>query len=201
MSAGDKEIAAASDGPTGRVSSPPPATAPRRASPAAARPSTPPPAEVAAPPPLESTPIVPAVPERVTPTAAALPPLTFSAQTVLVDGGRPRQRDTSVRVADGAVTVAGSDTKVVTAVPFDAVVGFTYSKSKQPLWNSPLGPSEIVHLDGGAFGFLKGDQHWVSLRTDTMSLVLRVREQDSQRIIVGLEERLGKRVERVSDEK
>ena len=77
----------------------------------------------------------------------------------------------------------------------------TYSNSKQPMWNTPQGPAEIAHLDGGAFGFLKGDQNWVSLRTDTMSLVLRVRDQDSRRVIDALEERIGKKVERVDGRK
>jgi hypothetical protein len=82
-------------------------------------------------------------------------------------------------------------------MPFASVVGFTYSNSRQPLWNSPQGPAEIVHIDGGAFGFLRGDQHWVSLRTDRMSLVLRVRDQESRRIVLGIEERLGRKVETV----
>jgi hypothetical protein len=154
--------------------------------------------------PLESRPFTPTATVDTAvaaPAAAALPPLVFSAQTVLVDGGKPRQRDTTVQVANGAVTIAGKDTKVVTTVPLGSVVGFTYSNSKQPMWNSPNGPAEIVHLDGGAFGIFKGDQHWVSLRTDNLSLVWRVREQDSQRIVAGIEERLGKKVERISEPK
>ena len=41
----------------------------------------------------------------------------------------------------------------------------------------------------------------VSLRTDNLSLVWRVREQDSRRIVAGIEERLGKKVERISEPK
>ena len=116
-----------------------------------------------------------------------------------MEGGRNRQRDTTVQVGNGVVTVTDKDQKVVTTMPFTDVVGFTYSNSKQPMWNSPQGPAEIAHLDGGAFGFLRGDQHWVSLRTENMSLVLRVRDQESRRIVLGIEERLGRKVERVED--
>jgi serine/threonine-protein kinase len=130
-------------------------------------------------------------------TAPALPPLLFEAQTVVVEDGRNRQRETKVQVGNGTVTVTDKDDNVVTTMPFASVVGFTYSNSRQPLWNSPQGPAEIVHIDGGAFGFLRGDQHWVSLRTDRMSLVLRVRDQESRRIVLGIEERLGRKVETV----
>ena len=126
-----------------------------------------------------------------------LPPFTFGAQTIVVDGDKHRQRDTTGELKDGVVSVVGKDTPFSTRVPFAGIVGFTFSKSKQPLWNTPQGPAEIAHLEGGAFGFLRGDQNWVSLRTDTMSLVLRVRDQDARKVIAALEERIGRKVERV----
>ena len=199
------DVAPAADGSSGRASSPGTQASGARRSPTVARGSTPPAgAGEPAVAPLESRPFTPTATVDTAvaaPAAAALPPLVFSAQTVLVDGGKPRQRDTTVQVANGAVTIAGKDTKVVTTVPLGSVVGFTVPNSKQPMWNSPNGPAEIVHLDGGAFGIFKGDQHWVSLRTDNLSLVWRVREQDSQRIVAGIEERLGKKVERISEPK
>lgn len=126
-----------------------------------------------------------------------LPPFRFAAQTVVAEDGKLRRRDTTVELADGAVSVVGNDSAFSTVVPLAGIVGFTYSRSKQPLWNTPQGPAEIAHVDGGAFGFLRGDQDWVSLRTDRMSLVLRVREQDARKVIAALEERLGRTVERV----
>jgi len=164
--------------------------------PLADAPTPPSPTEVSPPPAAVNT------PETAAPTgAAALPPFQFNAQTVVVEGGKNRQRDTSVELANGLVTVKGKDSKLVTTVAYDAVVGFTYSNSKQPMWNTPQGPAEIVHIDGGAFGFFKGDQHWVSLRTEGMSLVLRVRDEDSRKVIAAFEARIGKPVERVSDRK
>lgn len=59
----------------------------------------------------------------------------------------------------------------------------------------------MAHLDGGAFGFLKGDQHWVSLRTGALSLVLRLRDQDSRRVLLALEERTGRKVDIVAERK
>lgn len=134
-----------------------------------------------------------------TAAALALPPVTFRAQTVVVEDGKNRQRDTNVEMANGVITVTEKDNKLVTSIPYSAIVGLTYSNSKQPLWNTAQGPAEIAHLDGGAFGFLRGDQHWVSIRTDAMSLVWRVREQDSRRVILAIEERTGKKVDVVKE--
>ncbi len=160
---------------------------------------TPPAVEPAAAPAAASTAAAEPEPPAPAPEAAApvLPPFRFGAQAVVADGGKHRQRETTVELADGAASVVGKDSTFSTVVPLAAVVGFSYSNSKQPLWNSPQGPAEIAHLDGGAFGFLRGDQHWVSLRTDSMSLVLRVREQDARKVITALEERIGRKVDRV----
>jgi serine/threonine-protein kinase len=211
--------AAPSDSPAASTAPAAPAAVPVAAGKEAGEPASKP--SAAAGPPGSSTPPAsapslaaapsPAIPSAASPTppaepaaasaAALLPPVTFSAQTVVVEGGKNRQRDTNVQLANGIVTVTGKDNKVMITVPYESVVGVTYSNSKQPMWNTPEGPAEVVHLDGGAFGFLKGDQHWVSMRTDSMSLVLRVRDSDSRRVINAIEERIGKKVETVDDRK
>ncbi len=73
--------------------------------------------------------------------------------------------------------------------------------SKQPLQASPSGPVALAKLEGGTFGFLRGDQHWVILRSEALPqpLVLRVREQDSNRVVLAIEERTGKTVEKLTD--
>jgi serine/threonine-protein kinase len=143
-----------------------------------------------------------AKPAKKKPVAAvSFPPFVFTAKTVMVEAGKDREHDTEVRLGNGAVTVTEKGNKLVTTMPFDAVVGFTYSSSKQPLWNTPQGPAEIAHVETGAFGFLKGGHSWVSLRTNNQSLVLHVRDEETSRIIAALEERTGRKVERVVERK
>ena len=203
MPATGNGVPVATNGASGAAAAPRPAAS--RPAPKAEVPPPAPPAEATTPPPATAVTPPPAIvntPESTVPAgAAAMPPVVFSAQTVVVEGGKNRQRDTNVELANGLVTVKGKNNKLVTTVPYDAVVGFTYSNSKQPMWNTPQGPAEIVHIDGGAFGFFKGDQHWVSLRTDGMSLVLHLRDEDSRKVIAAFEERIGKPVERVSERK
>ncbi len=133
--------------------------------------------------------------------AISLPPFVFNAKTVVVEAGKAREHDTEVHLGNGAATVTEKGNKLVTTMPFGAVVGFTYSSSKQPLWNTPQGPAEIAHVDTGAFGFLKGGHSWVSLRTKDQSLVLHVRDEETSRIIAALEARTGRKVERVVERK
>ncbi|HUR34064.1 MAG TPA: serine/threonine-protein kinase [Vicinamibacterales bacterium] len=189
-------------GTNGSTDAPKPPTRAARTTPPQPTAAAPPPLVVAAaPPPAPLPPAVPAAPSEAEVAAArmaALPPVIFSAQVVITENGRNRQRDTNVRLANGEIIVTSKDNAPVLTVPLTSIVGATYSNSKQPMWNTPQGPAEVVHLDSGAFGFLRGDQHWVSLRTEAMSLVLRVREQDSRRVVAALEERTGKKVEHVA---
>lgn len=66
---------------------------------------------------------------------------------------------------------------------------------------SPSGPVELAKLEGGTSGFLRGDQHWVILRSEALPqpLVLHVREQDSNRVVLAIGERTGKTVEKLTD--
>src|SRR4029077_4288902 len=83
-------------------------------------------------------------------------PLKFEAKAIVADGDKRRERDASVVVADGAVTVLQNSERVLYSIPIPSITGLTYSNSKQPLWNSPNGPAEAMRVESGAFGFLKG---------------------------------------------
>ncbi len=117
------------------------------------------------------------------------------------DGEKPRERDATVRLADGQVTVTAQDHAVLSALPYDAVLSVIYSKAKQPLWDAPGGAIPIQRIDGGAFGFLKGGRHWVSLRTKERFVVLRVDEDQVARVLSAIEERAGKTTVRVAEPK
>jgi hypothetical protein len=89
----------------------------------------------------------------------------------------------------------------VTSVPYRSLLGINYSSSKQPLWRSPSGPAQAVKVDGGALRFLKGSRNWLVLRTSATTLVLRVDDGDLRRVMSGIEERTGIKVERVAEGK
>ena len=128
-------------------------------------------------------------------------PIQFLAKILVKDNDKPRERDATVRLAEGQVTVTAQDRTILSALPYDAVLSVIYSKSKQPLWDAPGGAVPIQRLEGGAFGFLKGGRHWVSLRTKERFIVLRVEENQVPSVLSAIEERTGKTTVRVAEPK
>src|SRR5262245_48258323 len=179
---------------------------------------TPPPLEIApAPLVLPPAPAAPRAPSRPAPAATAEPvapagparaglvttPFRFDARAVVADGDKRRERDATVVVADGTVTVTEKEKngKALYTVPIDSVVGMTYSNSRQPLWNSPSGPAEAMKVEAGAFGFLKGGRNWFGLQTKESLLVLRVDDEWVGRVTAGLQERTGLSLQRLVEPK
>jgi serine/threonine-protein kinase len=194
---------------TGAVSAAPTTTTP-----------TPPPLEIAPPPlvlpaapapprtPARPTSATPAIAEPAAPSAPAraavlTTPFRFDARAVVADGDKRRERDATVLVADGTVTVTDKDKNgtALYTIPVDAVIGMTYSNSRQPLWNSPSGPAEAMKVEAGAFGFLKGGRNWFGLLTKDSLLVLRVDDEAVGRVTAGLQERTGLTLQRLAEPK
>jgi len=167
--------------------------------PRAARGTAPPPPEPPpAPAPAEAP---PPVVVAATPSKPVVAPVQFRAKILVKQDDKSRERDATVRLADGQVTVTGPDRTIVGALPYEAVLSVIYSKSKQPLWDGPAGATPIQQVDGGAFGFLKGGRHWVSLRSKERFIVLRVEENQVASVLSLIEERTGKTTVRVAEPK
>ena len=143
----------------------------------------------------------PEAPAPVAPAPKAIvAPMTFAAKALVKDGDKPRERDASVRLADGQVTVIGQDRTILSTLAFDTVQSVIYSKSKQPLWNAPAGATPIERVEAGAFGFMKV-RHWVSLRTKERFVVMRIEESQVSDVLSALEERTGKTTVRLEEPK
>jgi serine/threonine protein kinase len=134
--------------------------------------------------------------------AETLPPITFSAKTLVDAGGRTRERDAHVVLADGAITVTGDDGAVepLHALGYEEVVSITYSRGRDPMWNSPEGPRMVKKVSSGTLAKLGifVERHWVSLQTahDTF-VVLRFSDELVTKALEALEERTGRTPERV----
>jgi len=181
----------------------PPGTTPPAGTrpPRAARGTAPPPPEPPpAPAPAPAEPPPPVI-VATTPPKPVVAPVQFRAKVLVKEDDKSRERDATVRLAEGQVTVTGSDRAIVGALPYEAVLSVIYSKSKQPLWDGPAGATPIQQVDGGAFGFLKGGRHWVSLRTKERFIVLRVEENQVASVLSLIEERTGRTTVRVAEPK
>lgn len=146
-------------------------------------------------------PPAPPPPPVIVATTPVKPAVQFRAKLLVKEDDKSRERDATVRLADGQVTVSGPDRAILSAMPYDAVISVIYSKSKQPLWDGPAGATPIQQIDGGAFGFFKGGRHWVSLRTKERFIVLRVEENQVASVLSVIEDRTGKTTVRVAEPK
>jgi len=129
------------------------------------------------------------------------PPFFFDAKTVVAEGGKNREHDTKILLASGKLTVTEGNDRLVTTVAFADIVGISVSSSRQPMWNSPQGPAEMMKVEAGKLGFFKGGRNWLGVRTADTSLVIRVDDQDLKKVIAAIEERTGKKVARVVERK
>lgn len=120
---------------------------------------------------------------------------------LVTEGEKSRERDATVRLADGQVTVTARDQTILSTLPYDTLLSVIYSKSKQPLWDAPGGAIPIQRIEGGAFGFLKGGRHWVSLRTKERFVVLRVDENQVTGVLSAIQDRTGKPTVRLAEPK
>jgi hypothetical protein len=136
-----------------------------------------------------------------TPPKPVVAPVSFRAKLLVKEGDKRRERDATVRLADGQVTVIGPDRAILSAMPYDAVLSVIYSKSRQPLWDGPAGATPIQQVDSGTFGFFRGGRHWVSLRTKERFVILRVEENQVPSVLSVIEQRTGKTTVRVAEPK
>jgi hypothetical protein len=129
------------------------------------------------------------------------PPFKFEGKVVVADGDKRREKDASVLLADGVLTVNERADRPLFVVPLNTVTTLTYSNSRQPLWNSPGGPAEAMRVESGAFGFMKGGRNWFGVQTADSFLVLRVDDTMIARVTAALEEGTGLTVQRLVEPK
>ena len=122
--------------------------------------------------------------------------VTFPKMKYLsVQDGKARDRDASLRLAGDALQVIdGTDT--IQSAAYSDVIAVFHSHAKEPKWNGPDGTALPVAKVGGKFGFLKGTPDWITLRTRTGFIPLRVDDDDLKRVIAELEARTGTKVVR-----
>jgi len=124
-------------------------------------------------------------------STAVLPPLVFDVAAVVGSGADQRERKAQALLANGTLTVIGEDRTVVQTLPYERLDSISYSRGKNPVWKSSSGPVEIARVKDGKFGFLKGDRHWITLRTAGTFLVLRVDQGHASKLLDALQERTG----------
>lgn len=105
----------------------------------------------------------------------ALPPQTIvDVRFVAAEGTRVREREAILTFSAGVLTIVERNGAVIRSIPYEQIMSVHYSRSRQPMWQSPGGPAPVLRVGGGAFGMFRSDPHWLSIRTREAFLVLRI---------------------------
>jgi len=156
----------------------PPASPPVRSSAAAERESVPP----------------SAAPRAARETRPILPSLTFApVRLVVLTGERGAEREASLQLTGDSLALAQKDgTGTIKSVPYSSVIAIFHSRSREPQWVGPNGVVlPIVKMEGGMFGFMRGDRDWVSVRTKGEFVMLRPDGPLVARVLEAIEARTG----------
>ena len=83
--------------------------------------------------------------------------------------------------------------------PYDHVISITYSRGRDPMWNSPKGPTTVTRAQGSALHVLGiyTQRHWITVRTktDAAFLIMRFDEDEIGRVRSALEARTGRKLQ------
>jgi len=122
-----------------------------------------------------------------------------SVDLLVVEGGKTRDRDASLKLADGAVQVVDGE-KSLRNAPYDSILAIYYSHSRDPQWMTPAGkPVPIVKVDVSKFRLFKTDRDWLTVRTKSEFIMLKPDSSSLGKIMAALESRTGVKVTRVSE--
>jgi hypothetical protein len=154
-------------------------------------------------------------PEPVRTTEAAVPdppprpvaaPLLFEAKALIGSKGKHKERDAQMALANGRITVTTDDDQrdELYSIPYDGVLSITYSRGRDPMWNSPQGPAPVARAGGalGRMGIFVG-REWIALRTNTQHQFVALRFDDVvvKRVLLALEERTGRAPQFIEERK
>jgi hypothetical protein len=125
----------------------------------------------------------------------AFPELVFTPVRALVFAGdNAREREARLTLGETAVIVSPTSGSApeMKALPYESVIAIYQSRSREPQWVTEAGAvNPVMRVDRGAFGFLKGDRDWLTIRTKDEFLPLRSDGNILKRVAAALEERTG----------
>lgn len=126
---------------------------------------------------------------------AKMPVVTFEPVKLLeVDQeGKSHDHDAALRLGGDRVDVVDG-TQSLESVRYADLLDVFHSHSREPRWTGPDGNAMPVVKMGGRFGFLKGADDWITLRTKKSFVAVRVQPQELQRVTSELQARTGRQV-------
>jgi hypothetical protein len=126
-------------------------------------------------------------------------PLVFDDVRVLVadENNKGRERDAVLQFGNARVSVLErADGPSITSVPYKAVLGAYYSRSKQPKWKDADGNEVESKVDLGPLGFFRGERNWLILLTKAEPVIIRLDDSDLKTVLPAFTEHTGIAIQR-----
>ena len=162
--------------------------------PVAAEESPEPVAVVEPPAPVEAPAPVP-VERRAARPAIEDPSLVFETRA-LVGTRKSKEQGAQLLMGDGKITIIPTNNPAspLCSFPYGRVIAINVSRGRDPLWDSPQGPSPVARAGGTLSKFgIQVSRDWVALRTSTEEQFVSMRFDEVllKRVLLALEERTG----------
>ena len=124
-----------------------------------------------------------------------VPIVTFERIKLLEiqQNGKSHDRDAALRFRGDRVDVIDGTT-ALQSVRYADLIDVFHSHSREPRWIGPGGNAVPVAKTGGRFGFLRGDDDWITLRTKEGFVSVRVQPEELDGVMSELHTRTGRQV-------
>jgi serine/threonine-protein kinase len=148
------------------------------------------------PPAASETPPAPA--PAITAATSSSSPVTFTDVRVLVKSGdRTRELAGVLSLGNGHVAVLDrvGGTALV-SLPYSALTGAAFSRSKQPKWKDAEGKDVEAKVDLGRLGFFRSERNWLILFSQGDPTFIRIEDDNLRTVLPALESHAGLKVRR-----
>jgi serine/threonine-protein kinase len=132
------------------------------------------------------------------PPPSAATPVTFKDVRLLVkDGDKSKELNGVLALGDGHVAVLDKPGgSALITLPYSALTGAAYSRSKQPKWKDTEGKEVEGKADLGKLGFLRSERNWVILLSHGDPVIFRVEDSSIRAVLPAIENHTGLKVRR-----
>jgi hypothetical protein len=116
---------------------------------------------------------------------------------LVTSGERTRELTGVLTFANGRVSIVDKNGGApLMSLPYSALTGAFYSRSKQPKWKDADGKDVVSKVDLGSFGFLRSERNWLILLSHGEPVVLRLEDASLKIVLPAFSERTGVAVRR-----
>ncbi len=112
-------------------------------------------------------------------------------------GDKGRERDAVLTFGESRISLLeNAGGPPIASLPYKAVTGAFYSRSKRPKWKDAEGKEVESKVDLGRLGFFRGERNWLILTTASQPVVLRFDNDQMNAILSDVQGRTGLTIQR-----